>query len=354
MAHPAFLDQTEIPAIDRTRSRAWRDRTRPTRIAPTEWGIIIGGGDWGTAPTTTSRRAAVFNALTLNTFLRHGDWVTLANVTALFHGGDIAKDRGVPYVMPAVLHRPALRPGRAAHSARDGHDGPGRDVPARGGLPAATDVPDVDTFSALTADRKRLVLFAVNRTLSDARPVTISMAGFPSARVSATVLTAADPQAGNAWDHPDNVGPQPFPLPPGRPRAGWTATLPPHSLVVFTFTPKSILKRGRPPAPIMGSRKDPAENAQVWSPFIGGQGARSRHGRRPKIQVIDSHTGGEPTRVVIARRAGPGRRHRRRAAARPAASATTASAPPSSTSRAARTCWSARCCRAADPPARRA
>ena len=235
MAQPAFMDQTEIPQLIGQITSVEGSNAR-TRIAPTEWGIIIGGGGWQDSPNHNVEAGSIFNALTLNTFLRHGDWVTLANVTALFHGGDIAKDHGVPFVMPEYYTGQLYARAAPRLPVEMATRGPGRDVPARGGLPAATDVPDVDAFSALTADRQRLVLFAVNRTLSDARPVTVHMTGFPAAHVSATLLTAADPQAGNTWDHPDAVRPQPFPLPPGSLQAGWTATLPPHSLVVVTFT----------------------------------------------------------------------------------------------------------------------
>ena len=62
-----------------------------------------------------------------------------------------------------------------------------------------------------------------------------------------------------------------------------------------------------------------------------------------RISVIDSHTGGEPTRVVVAGGPDLGARPARRT--RPASSAndSTRSARASSTSRAAPTCWSAHC-----------
>ncbi len=69
-----------------------------------------------------------------------------------------------------------------------------------------------------------------------------------------------------------------------------------------------------------------------------------------RIQVIDSHTGGEPTRVVVAGGPDLGRgtlAERREAVPRRARLAPLA---PSSTSRAGRTCWSGRClCEPADP-----
>ncbi len=43
---------------------------------------------------------AIFNALTLNALLHHSDWVTLANMTGLMHGGGIEKPNGVVIVDP--------------------------------------------------------------------------------------------------------------------------------------------------------------------------------------------------------------------------------------------------------------
>ncbi|MBV9851562.1 MAG: hypothetical protein JO250_17985 [Armatimonadetes bacterium] len=235
MAHPAFLDQTEIPQL-RDQITSVEGPNARTRIAPTEWGIIIGGRGWEDGPNHNVEAGAVYNALALNTFLRNGDWVTLANATALLHGGDIAKDHGVAFVTPEYYAEQLYARAAPRLAVETDWSGPGADVPARGGLPAATDVPDVDIFSALTQDRKALVVFAVNRSLNDSKPVSVSLAGFPAGPASATILTAADPQVSNSWDHPDNVAPRPFPVPPGDSRAGWTVTLPPHALVVFTFT----------------------------------------------------------------------------------------------------------------------
>ena len=239
MAHPYFLDQTLIPEFEQEITSVEGPNAR-TRIAPTEWGIIAnGGGDWRDGPTHDAEAGAVYNALALNTFLRNGDWVTLANMTALLHGGSIKKDSGVPYVDPQYYPNQLYALAAPRIPVLTDSDGPGRDVPQRGFLPAAKDVPDVDVFSALTADRKRLVLFAVNRTLRAPRPVKIDMQGFAASRVSATILTSGDPQTGNSWERPDNVAPHPFPLSKGSPRNGWTVTLPPHSLIVFTFARKS-------------------------------------------------------------------------------------------------------------------
>lgn len=233
MAHPAFMDQTEIPELIQDIRRVEGPNAR-TRLAPTEWGIIIGGGGWERGPNHNVTAGAIYNALTLNAFLRHSDWVTLANMTALLHGGSIKKRQGVVYVDPQYYTSQLYAAAHPQTPIAADWTGPGRDVPARGFLPAAADVPDVDVFSALSANPKTLVAFVVNRHLTDTRPVHLTLAGFAPARVTAVLLTSADPQAANTWDHPDNVKPQPFPLPA---MAGKTLdmTLPPHALVVLTF-----------------------------------------------------------------------------------------------------------------------
>ena len=234
MAHPAFMDDTQLPQLV-AQIKAAAGPDAPTRIAPTEWGIIIGGDRWQEGPNHNVTAGAVYNALALNTFLRHGDWVTLANMTALLHGGCIKKHRGVVYVDPQYYTSQLYAAARPETPVETVWTGPGRDVPRRGFLPAAQNVPDIDVFSALNA-KGELAVFAVNRHQTQPRPVHLDIAGFPVQSASATLLTSDDPQAGNTWDHPDTVRPRPFPLPKTTGAgAGLEVSLPPHALVVFTF-----------------------------------------------------------------------------------------------------------------------
>jgi len=232
MAHPAFLDQTELPELIQDITGA-EGPDGKTRLAPTEWGIIIDGAGWEKGPNHSVTAGAIYNALALNTFLRRSDWVTLANMTALLHGGSIKKERGALYVDPPYYTSQLYADARPRTPIAADWAGPGRDVPARGFLPAAADVPDVDVFSALS-DPKTLVAFLVNRNLTAARPVHLVLSGFAARNATATILTSADPQAANTWDHPDNVKPRPFAL-PRLTSLGLDITLPPHALVVLTF-----------------------------------------------------------------------------------------------------------------------
>lgn len=236
MSHPQFVDETLLPAVIQTIEKA-QGPNATTRVAPTEWGIIVGGDRWWEGPNHDVLAGAVFNALTLNAFLRHSDWVTLANMTAFMHGGGIKKPGGVVIVDPQYYTQKLYADAAPRIPVETEWSGPARDVPARGPLPAVSNVPDVDVFSALSADSRKLTVFAVNRHQTAARPLRLDVAGFSSKNIAAVILSAADPQARNTLETPDAVRPRPFPTPawPARTAAGWQATLPPHSLVVVTL-----------------------------------------------------------------------------------------------------------------------
>jgi alpha-N-arabinofuranosidase len=234
MAHPTFLDNTLLPDVVRQIGDVQGSGAR-TRVAVTEWGIIVGGDRWWESPNHDVQAGAVFNALTLNALLRHGDRVTLANMTAFMHGGGIKKPDGIVIVDPQY-HTQRL------YSVAEPRFPWKRPGPGRGGTcPGAASCPrarrtDVDVFAALSPDRARLLAFVVNRSRTDTRPVRLNIAGFAVNKVSATVLTAPDPQARNNWQAPDAVAPRPFAITATRtPASGWSATLPPHSLAVLTF-----------------------------------------------------------------------------------------------------------------------
>ena len=239
MADPTFVDRTLLPSIIGVIKEVQGPNAK-TRIAPNEWGIIIVGNDgdnWTKGPNHDVLAGAIFNALTLNTFLRHSDWVTLANMTALMHGGGIKKPNGVVIVDPQYYTEQLYATAAPTWMVETDWTGPGHDVPARGSMPAVRDTPDVDVTGALSADRTRLMAFVVNRSLDQTRRIKLGIEGFKSRAVSATILTATDPQARNTWEKPDSVAPRPFLLT----GAGTDSVLevPPHSLVVFTFRSRS-------------------------------------------------------------------------------------------------------------------
>ncbi len=237
MAHPTFLDRVLIPNVW-SHIRAIAGPRASTRIAVTEWGLIVGGDGWQNGPNHDTQAGAVYNALCLNAMLRHSDRVTLANMTAFMHGGGIKKPSGVVTVDPQYYTQ-QLFAGADLHTPVSVETiGPGSDVPQRGFLPAVRDVPDVDTFAALNHSGQRLIVCAVNRRLSHPRPVQIRIAGFRTSHVMATFLSTPSPTSRNTLSAPTTVEPRALPLKAegsGTNRR-WTTVLPPHSVAVLTFT----------------------------------------------------------------------------------------------------------------------
>ena len=234
MAHPTFLDRELFPSLARLIASVPGAKGK-TRLAVTEWGLIVGGGAWRQGPNHDAQSGAIYNALALNAMLRHSDLITLANMTAFMHGGGIKKPSGVVIVDPQYYTQQLYAASGIRTPVALTTTGPGQDVPARGFLPAVANVPDLDIFAALTSDAQTLTVFAVNRHLTDARPLTLTLTGFPATSLTATLLTAPDPQTRNTLQRPDAVAPHPFAVPPWDSRTPWQTTLPPHSLAVFTL-----------------------------------------------------------------------------------------------------------------------
>ncbi len=239
LAHPAYLDNTLIPDVI-GHIEAVEGSSARTRIAITEWGIIVGGREWESGPNHDTLSGAIYNALALNAMLRHSDWVTLANMTALLHGGGIKKWEGIVYVDPQYYTQQMYTLAHPHAPIATTTTGPGRDVPARGKMPAVRDVPDVDVFAARAQDNRKLVVFAVNRHRSEARPLRLQVDHFTTHKVTATILTADQPQARNTLEAPNAVEPRPLDVPawPREPGTDWQISIPPHSLVVLTLEGK--------------------------------------------------------------------------------------------------------------------
>ncbi len=239
LAHPAFLDNTQIPAVAKQITDAEGANPR-TRIAITEWGIIVGGPTWRQSPNHDSLAGAIYNALALNAMLRNSDWVTLANMTALLHGGGIKKWHGVTYVDPQYYTQQLYTLAHPHTPVATTTTGPGNDVPARVSMPAVSDVPDVDVFAARSADGGRLTVFAVNRHSAESRPMRLQVNNFRARGIKAMLLTSNDPRDRNSLEAPDAVHPRPLAVPAwtGHANDDWQIALPPHSLVVLTLEGK--------------------------------------------------------------------------------------------------------------------
>ena len=235
MAHPAFLDRVLLPDLEQRIAAITGPKSR-TRIAVTEWGLIVGGAGWQAGPNHDTLAGAVYNGLCLNAMLRHSDAVTLANMTAFMHGGGIKKPGGVTIVDPQYYTQQLYAAAGLRTPVATEVVGPGTDVPQRGYLPAIRAVPDVDVFAALTGSGGKLIVCAVNRRESGVRAITLQADGFPARRAAATVLAGATPMARNTLKAPDAVRPQRLAL-VGKSNGGmWRLVLPPHSVAVITLT----------------------------------------------------------------------------------------------------------------------
>ena len=236
MAFPTFFDRVMEPdlkaLIERTAGKGAK-----TKIAPTEWGIIVGGDKWREGPNHDTLAGAIFNALQLNAFLRHSDTLTLANMTAFMHGGGIKKSRGVVYADPQYYTQKLFASSHPYMPLPVHQQGPGSDIPARGGMPGVRNVPNIDLFSALSKDGKTLLVYSVNSSLKESRKLTLSLKGFAPFQASAEILTGSDSTAFNSPESPESVSPKPLPLTLDS-HAQFATTLPAHSLVVFKFQKK--------------------------------------------------------------------------------------------------------------------
>ncbi len=236
MAHPTFLDRTLIPDLWGQIRRITGQLTT-TRIALTEWGLIVGGPHWQDGPNHDTVAGAVYNALCLNAMLRQSDRVTLANMTAFMHGGGIKKPNGVVIVDPQYYTQQLYSCANLQTPVATDSVGPGADVSARGYLPAVSDVPDVDLFAALDHTGRRLVLYAVNRQESQPRTVEVQVDGFTSSRADATVLDGPSAKTRNTVAEPDACAPRASPVSLAIRDASqaFSATLPPHSVSMIVL-----------------------------------------------------------------------------------------------------------------------
>jgi alpha-N-arabinofuranosidase len=234
MAFPTFLDRVMFPQLAHLIQQGEGPYPH-TRLAVTEWGIIVGGPNWRSVPNHSTFSGAIFNALMLNAMMRHSDLISIANMTGFMHGGCIEKVRGVVYVDPQYYTQQLYAVAKPYYPVAIHIEGPGEDVPARGRLQAVTDVPDVDAFAALTKDRNTLTLFLINHLIEGDRLVRLTLNDFEARSVSATILTADSPMAANDWAHPDRIKPQPYMLPTGFLKEDSSLNLPAHTLLVLTL-----------------------------------------------------------------------------------------------------------------------
>jgi alpha-N-arabinofuranosidase len=168
------------------------------KVGVTEWNTTA--GDWGLGRASLMTLA---NALACsryhNLLHRHADLVEIANRSNLinsFGSGIVQTDHHRLYKTPTYYAQQlyATRAGERALAIES-------DVPANFGL---------DLSATLSADGRKLVLFAVNDTLQDiTRPVDLSAFGTRGQRVSVWTLAdrdhAGEPDARNGFGDPERI-----------------------------------------------------------------------------------------------------------------------------------------------------
>ena len=234
MAFPTFTDRTLLPELQALILKIVGKRAK-TKIAATEWGIIVGGDKWREGPNHDTLSGAIFNALQLNAFMRHSDSVTLANMTAFMHGGGIKKPGGVVIVDPQYYVQQMYALSKPFFPISVSQRGPGSDVSARGGLPGVKDIPDADVFAALTKDKRKMIAYVVNPSLFKEKSVRLEVKNFQFSQVSGKILTGLDTKAFNSIENPENVSPARFVIPAQDEKGIIAFQAPPHSLIVITF-----------------------------------------------------------------------------------------------------------------------
>jgi len=203
MAHPQWWWQSYVPRLKRQIQQRFGPHAR-TRIALSEWGIIVGGPGWLRFPNHDHQSGSVYAGLFLNALLRVADVVEIANVTALMHGGGIKRPGGVVYVDPMWHVQRMYGQARPERLAAVEVAGPCEDVPARGRLPAVSAVPFLDVVAARRGSAT--LLFVTNRDARSPRRAEIDL-GFAPRSVHIETL-AGDARQGNDPKNPRRIAPR--------------------------------------------------------------------------------------------------------------------------------------------------
>jgi len=202
MAHPGWFAKVFVPHLMAQMHDPLGGHLA-TRLAATEWGIILGGPDWQQFPNHDTQSGAIYAGLFLNALMRCGGAVEVANVTGLLHGGGIKKRRGRMYVDPMYFVQRMYGEARPDRLIPLKREGPGYRTMPWGFLPGVDDTPWVDVCAA--TGRGNLYLFMVNVDPHHPRRVEISL---PKGVTKVFVQTlAADPRARNSGDNSQAVRP---------------------------------------------------------------------------------------------------------------------------------------------------
>jgi len=171
----------------------------------------------------------------LHSFLRHADCVKIANLAQIVNGIAPLLTRGDALLLESIFYPLAMVASRrGAVSLRVAVDAPSYTSATFGALH------EIDASAMLDGDR--LHVFATNRSVDTAAPLTVAVADRPLAHlVDADLLTGPSATAADSFEQPDVIRSVPFDavrIDSGRAHL----SLPPLSFAALTF---SILRAAR-------------------------------------------------------------------------------------------------------------
>jgi alpha-N-arabinofuranosidase len=202
MAHPQWWSDIYVPSLQKQVTRQAGAKAN-VKAAVTEWGIIVGGPSWLRYPNHDMQAGAVYAGLFFNAMFRRADFVGLANVTALMHGGGIKRWNSVVFRDPMYHVEKMYGSARPQRLAPVEVRGPGFDVPERESLPGVSSVPWLDVVAAEGNGGRWL--FVVNRDKDAKRKCRFALPAV--ARELEITTLAAEPQERNTREDPNRVHP---------------------------------------------------------------------------------------------------------------------------------------------------
>jgi alpha-N-arabinofuranosidase len=173
-------------------------------------------------------------ASTFNTYFRHNSQVKLVDLTGLMEFAGIWKRREQVFATPAyyafqmysTAKGQTVLPVTTDSGTYSVHNG-------TLGYTDVDDVPYIDVVATRSADKHSLTIFAVNRSLTDDTPVTISLGSFhPQSIAKVEQITAVSRYVMNDEVEPKRVVPQLSSL-KAEPNRPLTITLPHESVTVI-------------------------------------------------------------------------------------------------------------------------
>jgi len=209
--HSVDLQIEQADAVCRYAQGRTRGAKRPW-ICFDEWNVWYKDfemdGHGGFAPHLIEEVYNLEDALVvagfLNSFIRHAGVVKIANLAQVVNVIAPLLTRGDELLVQSIYHPFRMmsqrRHGISLHTVVDGPTYPTR---AHGAVPV------IDASAIL--DGNTLHVFAVNRSVDQAAPVVIELAGASlGALVDAEVLTGTGPKSANAFDATPEVAPQEY------------------------------------------------------------------------------------------------------------------------------------------------